>query len=768
MRIPSSEVNIKFVNKYNEKAEAHSNEDSIYFYFNRAILIAQKIDYYEGEIRGYKGLAEFYEKDDKIYEKLRYALLLVRLYEKHGTPSEKADGYEKLGKIYFDEHLFEKAKEIFKRSSGLSGIDLTRKYTAHIWLSRCQLNSGEIDEALVTARKLEFEKSLSPYHKIELQKEKAIIYHKLGAFKEELDSYEKILGLISDNKPKFDYLKAATWNNVGYGSKFLDLTPKAKYAFYKTIRSASSKDDEMLGAAYYNLGIIFHNDKNLDSALICFNKAEKHYANVNDYEYVANTLNMMAMGYFHGNDQFNAQKVLDRVFIYEEDHDLPQQMARSYEIQTFVHKDLFEFELALESHMNYLSIRDSLLTEERSMESRMLFNQYQVEQIEKQLRLIWSKNELDLINLAREKAEKEAEQERFRRKEREAQLEIEKLKAEEATARQRLQALELQEERLNLENKEKELKLIQRDNALKELALEKERLVVSEKEKENKLLAQKAAMEEQMRRNDELEFNNKLRLVVGAFLFILLILIGILIAYRQLRKRKKHIEAQNIIIAESKLVIEKEKEISEGLLLNILPVKVAEELKANGVSKPKLYNDVSVGFTDFSGFTMISEKLTPEELVAKLDEIFLEFDKIIESHGLQRIKTIGDAYMYAAGLPDPLENHAKHIVESSIEMRDFIDSYNAALAPGVPKWNVRIGVNTGPVVAGVIGIKKFAYDIWGDTVNTAARMESSGEVGKVNISGSTYDLIKNEFKTERRGKVSAKNKGEIEMYFVEK
>ena len=217
------------------------------------------------------------------------------------------------------------------------------------------------------------------------------------------------------------------------------------------------------------------------------------------------------------------------------------------------------------------------------------------------------------------------------------------------------------------------------------MALEKERLVVSEKEKENKLLAQKAEMEEQRRRNDELEFNNKLRLIFGAFFFILLILIGILIAYRQLRKRKKQIEAQSLIIAESKIAIEKEKEISEGLLLNILPIKVAEELKIHGSSKPKLYEEVSVGFTDFSGFTMISEKLSPEELVAKLDEIFLEFDKIIESHGLQRIKTIGDAYMFAAGLPDPMNDHSKHIVQASLEMRDFIDRYNDSIGFWITK-----------------------------------------------------------------------------------
>ncbi len=765
MRIDISETTKEFVDKFNTEAENHTVKDSIYFYFNRAIVIAQEIDYIEGEERGYKGLIELYKDDEKIYDRLRYNLLLSRLYEKHGTNQQKADGFEALGKLYFNEGLFSKSWEIFKRSASLRYLDLDRMYTANIWLARCQLNANEIDEALLTTTKIEFENKLSTYQKVELQKEKAGIYHQLRAYDEELNSYSIILSLIENTE--YQYLEAATLNNIGYANKYIGKNDVAKDAFYKSIQSAGNKDNEMLGDAYFNLGLIYHNGNDIDSALSCFVSAEKFYKEAKDYASMGDALNMQAMSHYRVDKQFSAQNTLKRAFLLEDDHNLAEQKARSYEILTYVHQDLFEFELALQSHLDYLSIRDSLLTEERSKESRLLFDQYQIEQIEKQLRLIWSKSEMDVVNLARTKAEKEAERERFRAKEKEDELRIKALENEELVARDRLQKLLLIEERLAVENKEKELALIQRDNELKELALEKERLIVSENKKKIILLAREKELIEQKRLNGEQGFRNKLRLVVGAFLFIFLILIGILIAYRQLRRRKKQIEAQSLIIAQSKIAIEAEKEISESLLLNILPFKVAEELKANGASKPKFYDEVSVGFTDFSGFTMISEKLTPEELVAKLDEIFLEFDRIIEDHGLQRIKTIGDAYMYAAGLPDPLDDHANIIVRASIELRNFIDRYNSELPKAAPKWNVRIGVNTGPVVAGVIGIKKFAYDIWGDTVNTAARMESSGQIGKVNISGGTYAIVKDNFATEHRGKVPAKNKGQIEMYFVE-
>lgn len=303
---------------------------------------------------------------------------------------------------------------------------------------------------------------------------------------------------------------------------------------------------------------------------------------------------------------------------------------------------------------------------------------------------------------------------------------------------------------------------------MKELALEKERLLVSENQKEIRLLAQQNELEKQKRIIEEEGYQNKLRWIFAIFLFILLILLAILIAYRQLRRRKKQIEAQNLVIAESKKEIEIQKEKSDSLLLNILPIAIADELKKTGVAKPKLFNEVSVGFTDFSGFTMISEKLSPEELVEKLDEMFLAFDRIIEKHGLHPIKTIGDAYMFAAGLPEAVDQHEYKCVEAAIEMRDYIASFNQSLATGEPSWNIRIGVHSGPAVAGVIGIKKFAYDIWGDTVNTASRMESSGEVGEVNISGATYSKVRNKFKMEHRGKVHAKNKGAIDMYFAER
>lgn len=223
---------------------------------------------------------------------------------------------------------------------------------------------------------------------------------------------------------------------------------------------------------------------------------------------------------------------------------------------------------------------------------------------------------------------------------------------------------------------------------------------------------------------------------------------------------------RNKFIQRTKKIIEEEKDRSDNLLLNILPEETAKELKDSGMVKAKKFESVTVLFTDFKGFTQYSENLSPEALVETIGFYFSKFDEIIEKYGLEKIKTIGDAYMCAGGLPFPTEDHAHKMVRAAFEIAEFVNDTKSNENESAKMFDIRIGINSGPVVAGVVGSKKFAYDIWGDTVNVASRMESMSEQGKINISENTYALIKEDFDCEYRGEIEAKNRGKLKMYFV--
>ncbi len=229
----------------------------------------------------------------------------------------------------------------------------------------------------------------------------------------------------------------------------------------------------------------------------------------------------------------------------------------------------------------------------------------------------------------------------------------------------------------------------------------------------------------------------------------------------KVRSRTAEVERQKELIQAAKMQ-------SDSLLLNILPDEIAEELKKFGRSYARKHQQVSVLFADIKGFTLVAETLSPEKLVTALDEVFRAFDNIVDKYDMEKIKTIGDAYMCACGLPRSDAENAIKAVKAAIDMQQFIHGFGLACRiQNLPEFEIRIGIHTGPVIAGVVGSRKFAYDIWGDTVNLASLMEHHGQVGKINISASTYSLISDHYECTNRGKIEVKSKGGIDMYFVE-
>ena len=211
----------------------------------------------------------------------------------------------------------------------------------------------------------------------------------------------------------------------------------------------------------------------------------------------------------------------------------------------------------------------------------------------------------------------------------------------------------------------------------------------------------------------------------------------------------------------------REKEKTEQLLLNVLPSDIADELKKHGRVEARAFNSVTVAFTDFVDFTKIAESLSPSELVRELDSCFRRFDDIVARYGIEKLKTIGDSYMFAAGIPVASPTHAVDCILVALEMQAYIETEKQLrMYAGRHFWTMRMGIHTGPIMGGVIGNKKFAYDIWGDTVNTASRMESSGLPDRVNVSQATHEIARDFFEFEPRGKIATKRKGELEMFIV--
>jgi adenylate cyclase len=286
----------------------------------------------------------------------------------------------------------------------------------------------------------------------------------------------------------------------------------------------------------------------------------------------------------------------------------------------------------------------------------------------------------------------------------------------------------------SLDKSDKRLDILQRD-----FQLERREIEISQ-------LNEKTALQETINSRQEII----IYLVIAGFVSVIFFLY---IAQKQKRR------------------ISKEKERSEELLLNILPYEVAEELKEKGSSEAQQFDEVTVLFTDFKGFTQLSQILSAQELVKEVNEYFKAFDHIVSKYHVEKIKTIGDAYMAASGVPLPQKDAIVNAVNAAFEMQDFvINRQKKHTRKDIEPFSMRVGIHTGPIVAGIVGVKKFQYDIWGDTVNTASRMESNGEPGMVNISQSTYDKIKDrsEFEFEKREKVHVKGKGEMQMYFVKR
>lgn len=597
------------------------------------------------------------------------------------------------------------------------------------------LQSGNYPEAL-----LNLEKSLNLYKKLGENKSIgntfsliATTHYFQGNYSEALSYYEKTISFYT----KANYLEGVskTHNNIGAIYYFLGNYSKAISCYQKTLKFQEKENNqELLAAINQNIGVIYIELGDYDNALNYITTSLEINKLIDNQNNIFQNLNALGEIYNHKTLFIKANEYFNQSLKIAEEIDDQQKKVEVLFNMGNLFTERKEYQKALDYYDECLKISKEISS--KRYESTTLIslgdNYHLLNQNQKAIQHCLSglslANELGAISVKKDACDCLYNTYKKIGNNKKAlsfyELSIaynDSLKAEETSN----QILNMEFEKQMLLDS---IAQVEKENQLKILHLEE----VQRKEKQRNIILISAGL-------------------------IVLFAVGLWSRLRFVRK--------------SKAALQIEKDRSEALLLNILPEEIAEELKANGYVVARDFDLVSILFTDFKSFTKTSTLLTPQELVEEINVCFKKFDQIIEKYELEKIKTIGDSYMAAGGLPEPDKNAIKNIVLAALDMQEFIKARkvkNDYLQK--PAFEMRLGIHAGPIVAGIVGIKKFQYDVWGDTVNTASRIESNGEIGKVNISEIIYHLIKEDpdFSFEYRGLVNAKGKGKMKMYFVEK
>jgi adenylate cyclase len=594
---------------------------------------------------------------------------------------------------------------------------------------------------LVYAQVFDFPKALENYQKALLMVEKignkASMVNTLaniGNIHSELKDYPKAIEYFQNALP----ISESTGNGqstagilVNLGNAYTQLSDLPKALEYKKkalVINEKSGNKARIANNLANIGNVYAQMLDYRQALDYQNRALLLYESIKDKKGIADI-------YFNISDIWLAQKDYKNALNYASQArtmaNTLGEMAverKALENLSTIYEATGKYDSAYISYRSYIALRDSIDNVEKQKQVTKKTLQFEFSKTENSLK------QQQLITSAQ-------------------------LKEQILIATKQQQELTLKQNAVDIANKQQELQRLAYLKSQADLQYEQsqsqakeERLVLAEKDRDLQ------ATQVSLQQSQLLLQDNELRAQrIQQYLYLIgLFLLGLL-SFFIFRNFKLQQKTNNII--------QLEKQKSDDLLLNILPAEVAAELKEKGHANAKLFDEVTVLFTDFVNFTKVSEHLSPQELVSELHFCFKAFDGIVEKHGLEKIKTIGDAYMAVSGLPMASGAHAHNAARAAIEIRQFIQ---ARKQTNPDSFDIRIGLNSGPVVAGIVGVKKFAYDIWGDTVNTAARMESNSEPGKINISQSTFALINNDFTCIHRGQLMAKNKGEIDMYFLER
>ena len=720
---------------------------------------------------------------------LQYLLKAQNYLEKENRPLPLFDIYTRIGKIYQSEDLNERALPIFQKAYRLPSPPISRLQKIELmnFMAKAYFAEGSIDSALLVydEQLAYFEKGKNYEGVLKTLQEKVNVFLDIQNYRMALDLNLQIKSLVQ-NKGNDEAHLAIINNNIGYNFNFLEEHDRAiKYfllaleAYKKGVMNSSNNTSTKLDLAilYTNIGITYNNLDDSKNAIKFLQQAIK--SNDPKSSRISNSYlqHLIASIYLNHGDVYNALQFNDLAIINAKKRKDLRVLSNAYNTAAEIQKQLYDYELALDFYQKHFAIRDSLNLEDRFRKQQLLQTQLLLEKSEKEIKLLlineqikdqaistlqfekkFLASEADKLKLEATKISLEADQQqkellllKNEQEIKDANFLNSKLEAQKAN-----QELDIIQIKLLAEKKDREVEVAKQQQKLAEME-------TANAGAEKRKAEQEAELSKKNQNIAELQLDQAKtfrQFIYGLGTLLALVFIMILSAWYYARVANQRLEAKN-------KEIEEERRKSENLLLNILPLETANELKLTGFATPKKYAKVTVLFADFSDFTKISEQLSAEQLLNELNDCFRAFDDITDRHGLEKIKTIGDGYMCAGGVPVANESNPTDAVHAAIEMQKFMQNrFEAKTKAGIPYWNMRVGIHTGHVIAGVVGTKKFAYDIWGDTVNIASRMETSCDNGKINISSSTREFVNGLFEYDFRGEVEVKHGNKVGMYFV--
>ncbi|MEQ1745347.1 MAG: adenylate/guanylate cyclase domain-containing protein [Saprospiraceae bacterium] len=748
-----------------QQAKAAHTDREVFAKANQSLSIARDLRYDGGIARASVLLAQVCVRTNRIEEALQFFLEAEEKLAPGGgnmplvlDRSTLLDVYLGLGDLFFQEKLFGNARRYYRRALEFNaGNYSVLGKVADTFLQESRYDSAELAYKPLIAH---YDEQGDYPHLVQVYQKLANAEGRPAADTSGLVYYRRVEEILEHHG--YPEERAVMYNNMGKQYAVRSDYVRALEYFRKAELQCGYINCDYLDVVYANLGIALHNTGDTKKGIGYLLDAAQVLTTKKDWHSLASLEHLIAGVYFSDRDIYNALSHVNEAIRLAKETNQKDVLARSYSTAADVHYRLYDFENAYKAYREYLKLDESMRQQHQARQQRIEQQRAQLSAAESQIKYLITRQNLKELDLQQARYDKERlelknenlELDRQRREDEVRLLQAQKNADQAALREQILTALQARSE--------KQL-------ALQELDAEKQ--AAAYRHQQQSALAQRQADSTrvaQLRRDkafQQREQDNFKQFAYGLGSLGLVIVVLMGLSWGFARRSNRRMKAKNREIEQQKALIEEERHKSDQLLLNILPGEVAQELRAYGYATPRFYERATVVFTDFLNFTSLSEKLTPEQLIDELDACFLGFDEICERHGLEKIKTIGDAYMCAGGLPVPNDTHPTDAVSAALEMMSWLTKRNET-HPKAVFTAMRVGVHTGPVIAGVIGKNKFAYDIWGDAVNLASRLEELGEPGQINISGATHEAVKHHFVCTYRGKKDVHNKGLIDMYFV--